>query len=285
MPPETRKYGETDGDLLLCPEAEVVLGKAVRWCWPTEACAIPTNHARLTRARGLATERLDGAKGTAAPRSRFPTLCLCTTGVLERRDVGRPGCCSRPDPSVCASARHDCSCPCAACARVIAMASCTVPPCGLGPAGQRAAGCGWVGGSFDCGARCGFSPRAANLGPVCGGSATKAEAADSWPRSSMVSASMLTFTTNSWPLPSERRGTLTSIGPGPENVDTSRRLPLLFLSTSPLTKNCASFQNGPRDRGSVATPTAQACSCPSPKTAPPTSKNGCPPANVHARTR
>jgi hypothetical protein len=62
-------------------------------------CAIPTNHARLTRARGLATERLDGAKGTAAPQSRFPTLCLCTTGVLERRDVGRPGCCSRPDPS------------------------------------------------------------------------------------------------------------------------------------------------------------------------------------------
>jgi hypothetical protein len=32
---ETRNYGETDRELLLRPEAEVVLGRDVRRCWPT----------------------------------------------------------------------------------------------------------------------------------------------------------------------------------------------------------------------------------------------------------
>jgi DNA-binding protein HU-beta len=32
---ETRNYGETDRELLLRPEAEVVLGRDVRGCWPT----------------------------------------------------------------------------------------------------------------------------------------------------------------------------------------------------------------------------------------------------------
>ncbi len=40
------------------------------------------------------------ARGTAALRSRLPTSCLHTTGVLDGRDVGRPGCCYRPQTSV-----------------------------------------------------------------------------------------------------------------------------------------------------------------------------------------
>src|SRR5450631_1597413 len=34
----------------------------------------------------------------AALRSWLPTSCLRTTGVLDRREAGRPGCCYRPNP-------------------------------------------------------------------------------------------------------------------------------------------------------------------------------------------
>ena len=53
------------------------------------------NRRRLIRAGGLTAESLATERGTAALRSRCPTLCLRTAGVLDRRDAGRAGCCYR----------------------------------------------------------------------------------------------------------------------------------------------------------------------------------------------
>jgi hypothetical protein len=101
---ETSNYGETDHELLLRADAEVVFGTdGRRWC--------PT--ARLVRF--LQAEAADPspqthrplcatARGTAALRSRLPTSCLRTTGVLDDRDVGRPGCCYRPEGVVTTAA-------------------------------------------------------------------------------------------------------------------------------------------------------------------------------------
>src|SRR5450755_163560 len=106
MPPETRKYGETDGDLLLCPGAEVVLGKAVRWCWPTEAlcdsykprAADPSPRTRHGAPRRC--ERNSGAsiavpnlvpmhdRGPRAPRRRSPWLLLPPRSERARRRLG-----------------------------------------------------------------------------------------------------------------------------------------------------------------------------------------------------
>jgi hypothetical protein len=88
------RNGVTDRELLLRAEAVVVLGRdgagAAR---PPDLC----DSYNLTPARGLTAERRATARGTAALRSRLPTSCLRTTGVLDRRDVGRPGCCYRPE--------------------------------------------------------------------------------------------------------------------------------------------------------------------------------------------
>src|ERR1019366_1065110 len=114
---ETRNCGETDRELLLRPEAEVVLGKAVRWCWPTADLCDSYNRRRLTRARGLTVERSPPREEQRRFDRGFPTSCLRTTGVLERRDVGRPGCCYRPGAGVpistgaarCSSSRSGCN--------------------------------------------------------------------------------------------------------------------------------------------------------------------------------
>jgi len=102
LPPatdETRNYGEINRELLLRPEAEVVIGRAVRRCRPT---------ARFVRF--LQPEAADANRRTyrrASPRETksgapivVANLVLRTTGVLDRREAGRPGCCYRPRASV-----------------------------------------------------------------------------------------------------------------------------------------------------------------------------------------
>src|SRR5450432_538874 len=93
---ETRNCGEIHRELLLRPEAEVVLGRAVRRCRPTarfvrflQPEAADANRRTYRRAPRRGRRR-------AALRSWLPTSCLRTTGVLDRREAGRPGCCYRP---------------------------------------------------------------------------------------------------------------------------------------------------------------------------------------------
>jgi hypothetical protein len=54
------------------------------------------NPSQPIRAGGLSAEGLVTSRGRAALRSSCPTLRLCTAGVLDGRDAGRPGCCYRP---------------------------------------------------------------------------------------------------------------------------------------------------------------------------------------------
>jgi hypothetical protein len=115
-PDETRNSGEINRELLLRPEAEVVLGRAVRRCRPTDRFvrflqpeAADPNRRTYRRAPRRGRRR-------AALRSWLPTSCLRTTGVLDRREAGRPGCCdtdSVGSPIERCSFRSNASCKCA----------------------------------------------------------------------------------------------------------------------------------------------------------------------------
>jgi len=53
------------------------------------------NRRRLTLARGLTAERLRPREERPVPIA-LSDVCICTIGVLRRRDVGRARCCYRP---------------------------------------------------------------------------------------------------------------------------------------------------------------------------------------------
>ncbi len=55
---ETRNYDETDRELLLRPEVEVIFGRHVRQCWPTARLGRFLQPEAATRAGGLTAERL-----------------------------------------------------------------------------------------------------------------------------------------------------------------------------------------------------------------------------------
>jgi hypothetical protein len=55
---ETRNYVETDRELLLRREAEVVLGRDGRRCWTNADLCDSYNRRRLAQARGLTAKRL-----------------------------------------------------------------------------------------------------------------------------------------------------------------------------------------------------------------------------------
>jgi hypothetical protein len=106
------RFSAPISQLLLRPDAEVVLGRAVRRAnRPPDLCD-SHNRRRLTRAGGHTAEPRRGRR-RAPLRSWLPTTCVSTTGVLDRREAGRLGCCYRPDPSApvgtgaaCVSARE-----------------------------------------------------------------------------------------------------------------------------------------------------------------------------------
>ena len=74
-----------------------------------------------------------------------------------------------------------------------------VPACGCDPVEHCAGGRGRTGGSGICVAARGLRPRALSRGPAWCGSMMNATAPDLWPRSSIASASRVTFTTNCCP--------------------------------------------------------------------------------------
>jgi len=65
---EPRKYGVTDGNLLLCPEAEVVSAKPSVAAGRPQICAIPTSLARLTESAELAAEHPPPEKSSGVHR-------------------------------------------------------------------------------------------------------------------------------------------------------------------------------------------------------------------------
>jgi hypothetical protein len=74
VPDETRNYGETDCELLVRREAEVVFGRDVRRCWSTARFVRFLQPETATRAGRLTAKSLAAASGTEALRSRLPNL-------------------------------------------------------------------------------------------------------------------------------------------------------------------------------------------------------------------
>ena len=97
---EVRNCGESDPELLLRPEAEVVLGGDVRRCGPIPRFVRVIQREAPDRAGGLTAERLGTARGEATLRSRWPTLVPTHDRVVDPRDAGRPGCCHRSTSAV-----------------------------------------------------------------------------------------------------------------------------------------------------------------------------------------
>ena len=119
---ETRNSGETARELLLRREAEVVLGRDVARCWAT------ARFVRFLQLEAADPSRRTYREAPSPPRDEdrgcgCPTSCLRTTGVVDHREAGRPGCCFRPDPSVSACDPHDCFCSRARLGRAIAKAT------------------------------------------------------------------------------------------------------------------------------------------------------------------
>jgi hypothetical protein len=71
---ETRNFDEIDRELLLRPEAEVVLGRAVRRCRPTARFVRFLQPEAADQSDGHTAEGLAAGRRRAALRSRLPNL-------------------------------------------------------------------------------------------------------------------------------------------------------------------------------------------------------------------